>query len=218
MALAQAKACGNSLVRLENGDRGDGLAEATAALRRAERDPLDEKRAAVLTPAPKPAGPSLTCPVLKPLRRQPLGPPSTAPEWRQRRPLPGVGRIRGELAEAEHRWQAHVAPQAARLKPRLRAGKQSMSLSPAVSAKCPERVSWPNGPDHEACGRWALRRPGRLPGPARRHPEPGVSRQRQPSTEPYECRPNTLSRPLALAMTLGLTCSPGRAPADGDIM
>jgi hypothetical protein len=127
MALAQAKACGNSLVRLENGDRRDGLAEATAALRRAERD-LSDLKAGGGAYSGTEAGRAVSD-----LARAEAASKTAAwaaehsPRWRQRRAAAKESAASaGQLAEAERRWQAHVAPEAARLEREILESRQAV--------------------------------------------------------------------------------------------
>ncbi len=117
MALAQAKACGDALVRLRPDWSRRELAEARAAVSRAEQD-LSDLNAGNGAYSGTEAGRAVADGACA---EGALNAASWAaeygPRWRQRRAAAreSTGSA-AQLAEADRRWQAHGAPEAARLK------------------------------------------------------------------------------------------------------
>lgn len=116
LALAQAKACGDALVRLGPDSSRSELADARAALRRAEQD-LSDLKAGDGAYSGTEAGRAVSD-----LARAQATLTAAAwtaehsPRWRERRAAAKESdALANQLAEAGQRWQAHVAPEAVRL-------------------------------------------------------------------------------------------------------
>jgi hypothetical protein len=147
MALAQAKATGEALVRLRPDSSRSELADTRAALHRAEQD-LSDLKVGLGAYSRTEAGRAVAdLAGARGALTATTWAAEHSPRWRDRRAaVKESDALACQLAEAGQRWQAHVAPEAGRLETAILEGRRVVDgLVARHERQVSEGGSWPNG-------------------------------------------------------------------------